>query len=69
MLDLIKKRFAVATKCTTIQSDDKWESTPIGYDEAKQILIFNDWTSTQADEDLSRCPDEWILVNNMTQIC
>ncbi len=47
----------------------KYENIPITADEAIQILVHNGWTEELAKEDLSRCPDQWILVNSHTQIC
>ncbi len=61
--------FCVATKTTLKNGDDRWETKRISFKEAKQILIHNGWTENQARADLLMCPDQWILVNNCTQIC
>ena len=63
------KQFAVSTKTTKENGDDLWETKRISFKDAELILIHNGWTENQARADLLMCPDQWILVNNCTQIC
>lgn len=63
----MSKKFSVSTKTET-ETGDLWESRPIEYNTAYMLLIHNGWTSNEAEHDLSGCPDNWIPVNDWTQI-
>lgn len=63
------KTFVVSTKSLSPKGDDLWESSVVNLDRAILILVHNGWTEEEAVEELSQCPDKWILVNETTQIC
>lgn len=63
------KLFSVATKTILKDGSDKWDTRPATKAEAMHILVSNGWTEEQANHDLARCPDDWIIVNSCTQIC
>ncbi len=64
-------QFAVATKETMRNGNDRWESHPIDRDTAITILIHNGWTEAEAEQSLIEMNnrEEFILVNTRTQIC
>ena len=68
MVDLKSRKFAVSSKTET-DTGDLWRSTPIDYDTAVMILIHNGFRYEHIDELLEGCPDEYIIVNDNTQIC
>lgn len=63
------KTFAVSTLTKNKDNDDVWHTKSIDYDTAQNILVQNGWTKEQAVCDLAECPEKWIIVNKLTQIC
>ena len=60
--------FCISSSEDLPNGDTLYHCTPINYDGAMTILIYNGWSEEQAQADLAKCPDEWILVNAHTQI-
>lgn len=62
------KQFSVSTSTNQPDGSVKYDIKPTSHEEAVCILQQNGWTEEQAIADLLLCPDQWILVNNCTQI-
>ncbi len=67
---LANKKFAVgSSQGINAAGAEVWHSSPIDYSTALSILLSNGWTEEQANEALAKCPEEWIPVNDGTNIC
>jgi hypothetical protein len=65
----MEKRFSIATKYETKDGDDIWHCESSSFNEAMEVLLHNGWKECDAISALYKTPEEWILVNNFTQIC
>lgn len=64
-----RRQFTVSTSSDMPDGSIKYETRQISTEEAVQILVENGSSIEEAHKDLSKCPTQWILVNNNTQIC